>query len=232
MIDSMFKTVDEVRVKRRTQKMRRNEEKQLQHSFPELINQERQLDKIAQEYRTLHAAYTTSVSDTLNAVSLRQVALLAFLIRARPVSRVLDTGSGFSSFVLGREAKRKENVTHLAVEDNEFWRGRTKEFFRENGLPPENVISWKAFQADASFCDFDLVFHDLGNMTTRILSLSQIESRLSPSGWLILDDMHKPTYCPHALRMLGERWIAQSVVDLTLDEVGRFAYICRQRLRQ
>jgi len=232
MIDSMLKTVDQVRAKRRTQKMRRDEEEQLRHSFPELVNQEQQLDKIAQEYRTLHAAYTTSVSDTLNAISLRQVALLAFLIRTRPVSRVLDTGSGFSSFVLGNEAKRKENVTHFAVEDNEFWRGRTKEFLHENNLPPENVISWKAFQADSSLCDFDLVFHDLGNMTTRILSLSQIEPRLSSQGWLILDDMHKPTYCPHALRMLDERWIAQSLVELTLDAVGRFAYICRQRPRQ
>jgi predicted O-methyltransferase YrrM len=232
MIESIFRTMDEVRAKRRTQKIRRKEKDQFQHSFPELVNKKQQLDDIAQQYAAAHAAYTTGISDTLNAISLRQAALLAFLVRTRSVTRLLDTGSGFSSFVLGSEAKCKHNVRHLAVEDNEFWRSRTKEFLRENGLPAENVISWKAFQADSSLCGFDLIFHDLGNMTTRILSLREIESRLAPSCWLILDDMHKSTYCPHALRLLGERWIVQSLVDLTLDEVGRFAYICRQRPRQ
>ena len=231
MIDVMFKTMDEVRAKRRTHKMRRNEEGQLLHSFPELMNRKQQLDKIAEEYATLHAAYTRGVSDTLNAVSLRQVALLALLVRTRPISRVLDTGSGFSSLVLSKEAKCKPNVIHFAVEDNEFWRGRTKEFLHANDLPTENLISWKTFQADKALRGFDLVFHDLGNMTTRILSLSEIESRLSANGWLILDDMHKPSYCPHALRLLGEGWMVQSLVDLTLDEVGRFAYICRRNAR-
>src|SRR5439155_4488825 len=98
--------------------------------------------------------YTATISDTLNAISLRQAALLAFLVRTRPVRRILDTGSGFSSFVLGREAKRKQNVTHFAVEDNELWGGRTKEFLRENNLFPESVISWKAFQGDPSLRDF------------------------------------------------------------------------------
>ena len=228
MIETMLTTLDEVRAKRRTHKLRRGERAQFLHSFPELMNEEQTLTGIEDEYRAWHAAYTEGVSDALNAVSLRQVALLALLVRTRPVSRILDTGSGFSSFVFAREGQLKGGVNHFSVEDNDFWRGRTIEFLRENALPSENVLSWKAFQADKSLGYFDLVFHDLGNMTTRILSLSEIEPRLSPNAWLILDDMHKTGYSPHALRLLGEGWVAQSLVDLTLDEFGRYAYICRR----
>lgn len=229
MLETVFKTIDKVRDKRRASHLVRSEHLELPGSFPELLNHEEELAGLREEYHALHTHYTTSVSDTFAAISLPQVALLAWLVRTQPFQRILDTGSGFSSFVLRREAMRKTGVTHYAVEDNIYWLGRTKEFLAGHDLPSDQVLSWDEFQADTKLTGFDFAYHDMGNMTTRIISLPEIERRASPSAWLILDDMHKAAYWPHAQRMLGDRWIVQSLVELTLDEHDRYAYICRRK---
>jgi predicted O-methyltransferase YrrM len=229
MFTAVFDSLQKARDKRRAEKMRQCERKDLPSSFPELANIHPQLTQIEQEYRPLHDTYIKVISDRLNAVSLRQAALLAWMVRERPVQRILDTGSGFSSMVLRAEAQSKPGVAHFAVEDNTFWLNRTTEFLREQKLPAENVLSWDEFKSNKALSCFDLVFHDMGNMTTRITSLLEIESRVTPEAWLILDDMHKGSYYPHALRTLGDRWMTQSLVDLTLDDSGRYACICRRK---
>jgi hypothetical protein len=106
---------------------------------------------------------------------------------------------------------------------------RTTQFLQDQELPADGLLSWEAFLADKTVRDFEFIFHDLGNMTTRIISLPEIEGRATPDAWLLLDDMNKAIYSPHVLRLLGERWIVQSLLDLTMDEHERYACICRRK---
>jgi predicted O-methyltransferase YrrM len=144
-----------------------------------------------------------------------------------PVKSVMDTGSGFSSFVMRREAISKGGIHHVALEDNEFWLGKTREFLTAEGVPNDNVLSWNDYQKSPG--KFDLIFHDLGNPTTRILSLPTIRDSVTPGGLLLLDDMHKQHYAPHVPNILGDGWALESLLGLTLDSLGRFAYAARPK---
>jgi hypothetical protein len=95
-------------------------------------------------------------------------------------------------------------------------------------LSDDNILLWRDFESRTDDETFDFIFHDMGDPTTRIPALPTMTRRLAPDGLLILDDMHKPHYYPHALRILGDDWIVESIVDLSLDSLGRFAYVAKR----
>lgn len=216
----------------RLQDLLRTESKQM-NEFGDLllpVTAER-IRAISNEYAADHAYYVNNISDSLAAISLKQVGFLAWLIRQRKPQKVLDTGSGFSSYVFRKE-QHNESERHLAVEDHDGWRQKTKDYLTQKHLSPENVLLWQDCQSNPQLHgQYDLIYHDMGNMTTRIVSLPTIITWLAPRGILVLDDMHKATYHPHALQLLKDhQFIWSSLVKLTADEYGRFAFITRRNI--
>jgi hypothetical protein len=130
---------------------------------------------------------------------------------------------------LRRECENKQGMEHWSIEDDAHWLQRTIGFLQAHSLSSDNVLLWEEFRLRAQLRNFDLIFHDMGSMTSRVASLPEIETRLSASGLLILDDMHKRFFREAAHLQLQSRFKLQSLVSLTLDLHGRFAYIAKHR---
>ncbi len=202
----------------------------LREVFPNPAETAAALQRLEDEYRDDHRDYIENISSPRAAMSLRQVALLAHLVRLRGerLKRVADLGSGFSSYVLARESQR-QGFAHFAVDDHEGWLDKTRAFAERRGLALDGLMTWDAFRGADGPRNLDFIFHDLGNTTTRILALPVIEECAAEGAWLLVDDMHKPHYAPHAIGFLKPRWHLSSLVEFTLDDYGRYAYLARRQ---
>ncbi len=173
-----------------------------------------------------HAIYVEQVSTAQMAASLETTQLLWRLCDVLQPKRLLDTGSGFSSFVLRSWAADQGAAEVWSVDDDEQWLGRTIEFLRKHNLNCDHIMAWPQFAA-AGQGEFDLVFHDLGSMTTRARTLSDVLSRTRERvGVLVLDDTHKPPYEQQVHEELN-RWQC-TVYDArrwTHDAFGRRATV-------
>lgn len=175
--------------------------------------------------------YGTEVSTPDMAVSLPSAAFLAALCKVTRPMRVLDTGSGFSSYVLRRFAGHNGQRAEVwSVDDDEQWLAKTREYLAAQSMADERLLMWDQLAATDER-DFDLIFHDLGQAHgIRLEVLPDVCARLSPRGLLLLDDFHKLRYRRGACRVL-ER-LNFDVVPLrhhTIDPLGRYAALARPR---
>lgn len=175
-------------------------------------------------------AYVASVSPAAMAASLETCALLLALARARRAARVLDLGSGFSSFVLrsyaqSRAAAGAGDVLAVSVDSSTEWLDRTRAFLEAQRVPAGHLVAWDAFR-EAPRGPFDLVFHDLGNMAVRAEALAFMLAQVGAGGIVLFDDMHKqgyPARVAQACAQAGFEFCA--VPALTTDAFGRFAAV-------
>lgn len=169
---------------------------QLSQPLPRAID-----EQLARE----HAFYVANVSSPDMAASLETARMLWQLCEATQPERLLDTGSGFSSYILRTWAADQPGAVVWSVDDDARWLERTEAFLTSRGLSTDNLTTWGRFAAN-KIADFDLVFHDLGSMPTRQRTLPQVLSRVAPrTGVLVLDDMHKPQYESAAIAELYRR---------------------------
>ncbi|MHC4107934.1 MAG: class I SAM-dependent methyltransferase [Planctomycetota bacterium] len=175
--------------------------------------------------------YGTAVSTPDMAVSLPSAAFLAALCRLTQPMRVLDAGSGFSSYVLRRFASQNGRRAEVwSVDDDEQWLKKTREYLAQQAVGDERLLMWDQLAASDER-DFDLIFHDLGQARgIRLEVLPDICARISPRGLLLLDDFHKLRYRRGACRVLKR--LHFEVVPLryhTIDPLGRYAALARPR---
>ncbi len=104
-------------------------------------------------------AYGRDVSTPDMAVSLQSATLLAALCELRRPRRVLDAGSGFSSYVLRRFSWGDREV--WSVDDNEQWLDMTRTYLQQQGIDNDRLLPWDTF-TESDEREFDLIFHDLG----------------------------------------------------------------------
>jgi hypothetical protein len=149
--------------------------------------------------------YVTRVSTPDMAISLELAGLLLFLAETVRPARILDLGSGFSSFVL----RQVRGASVLSVDDDANWLNRTSEYLREKNCENLNLALWSDL-VQLSPEPFDLIFHDLALVEQRRATLSQVLEW--SKGWIVLDDGHKAGYitdirtCPrnfYSLRRLA-----------------------------
>ncbi len=176
------------------------------------------------ELRGVYAEYTSTISTPKMAISLELAAFLrVFSSLVRP-TRVLDLGSGFSSFVFRLyEVECPQNVTVCSVDNSEGWLSKTVAFLSAHQMPTDFVFSWDEFQK-RNHESFDLILHDLGNFETRARTLETVLTRVAPSGFVVLDDMHKFSYYRSVERVLREHGLTHfSLQCFTRDDIGRFS---------
>lgn len=178
------------------------------------------------ELREPYDYYTRNVSDQVSAISLLLAsAMLALCDISRP-ARLLDTGSGFSSYALRLWATRNEGEV-TSVDHDPGWLRRTKDYLEASSLPVSNLLTWDAFAKDVQD-PFDFILHDIGPaMQDRPAKLAPVLTHAGASSLVVLDDMHKPGYERHARRVLSARGF--EIYSLrrwhTLDVYGRFAWL-------
>lgn len=168
--------------------------------------------------------YVESVSGPVWAVSPQTAALLHALCTLLMPKRVLDLGSGFSSFVLRRHARDiAGSCTVHSVDDDAQWLDQTRAFLSAHELPAGDIFLWTEFQKQAA-ARYDLVLHDMGRMNTRLETLPRVLALVATEGLVVLDDMHKPEYGPDATQRCRDAGF--EVCNLraaTLDSFGRYA---------
>jgi predicted O-methyltransferase YrrM len=195
----------------------------LERRIPEVIALPWLASAWEDELREPYYDYTRNVSDEMMAISLRLATAMLVLCDLSKPARLLDTGSGFSSYALRLWATRNGGEV-TSVDHDLDWLRRTKEYLEASSLPVSNLLTWDAFAKDVHD-PFDFILHDIGG-GARPARLAPVLGHASTSSLVVLDDMHKPGYERHARRVLSDRGFEiYSLRAHTLDMFDRFAWV-------
>ncbi len=180
-------------------------------------------------FDALKPAYTAYIADVSSgdmAVSLETAALLLTFANLLKPARVLDLGSGFSSYVLRSYARdAQHDVSVCSVDDNEHWLDKTRSYLQGHNLPVDDVLSWQDFKQQPP-SSYDLIFHDLGSMQLRAEALGFVLGLRDKSGLVVLDDIHKHAYRRTAMAGVKQAGLSfYSSRQFTHDGIGRYAAI-------
>jgi predicted O-methyltransferase YrrM len=169
-------------------------------------------------------SYVHTVSSPDHAASLEVSVYLDAVCRALKPKRLLDTGSGFSSYVLRRYAA-ENGAEVVSADDSPEWLDRTREFLNSNDLSTEGLVTWAEFLS-RSWDPFDVVFHDVAGGQVREDGMPVVAKALAPGGCVIFDDAHHTEHRARMHRTVKESDLhAYSLRRWVLDEYGRYAIL-------
>lgn len=203
----------------------RRDVRRLRAAAPYLWPAEEALDRVRAALEPAYSDYVDTVSDPSWALSLETAAYLGFVCDVLRPTRLLDTGSGFSSFVFRRYANDAHHtrVDVVSVDDDPAWLARTAAFLRRHRLPTDRLVTWPS-ELVGTGC-YDLVCHDLASGALRDSSMGPVLRCVArPRGVVVIDDAH--VHGPHARREARTAGLTLfSLRDRTLDRFGRFALL-------
>ncbi len=160
------------------------------------------------------------------ALSLESAALVWVLCNTLKPKSIVDLGSGFSSYVIRRWAKEHSTETIVwSVDDDRPWLDRSSEFCAKHDVSTENFAHWDAFKEIEQ--RFDFVIYDLGRMPCRSTNLKTGLQLVTPSGIVLVDDMHKFNYNKEVVKALSELGLnSRSMKEFTIDpHEGRHCWL-------
>lgn len=195
--------------------------------YDPIFNNYRSESKVwTKKVKPAYFEYVNNISSPEMAVSLQTAVLLYYLSKMKCPKRILDLGSGFSSYILRLYAhEHSENVEVYSIDDNNKWLEKTQKYLSINKLPSDNLKSLESFNFRSHVNSFDLVFHDLGNMNLRKKHLIDAVSVCkTTNGIVILDDIHKEDY-KNFIRSVIPRYRCNyyNLNWITRDDFGRRA---------
>lgn len=201
--------------------------KRVDEVMPMLCQFRRASCSIADEMRPIYKEYISKVSSEIMAISFELACFLWSLCETTRPRRILDLGSGFSSFVLRRyqlTATARPEV--WSVDESPQWLEKTRAFLDSYDLPDDNLVTLDEFRSSESIC-FDLIFHDLGNPCTRTRVFDEVLALRHPEGLVVLDDVHRPEYLAKVVERLRmhDSLEVYSLKGLTLDKYRRYSAI-------
>jgi predicted O-methyltransferase YrrM len=203
----------------------RVDRRRLLATAPHVWPSESALDSARAALVPAYRDYVDTVSEPSWALSLDTAAYLGFLCDALRPTRLLDTGSGFSSFVFRRYARdaRDADVEVVSVDDDAGWLDRTAAFLTRHELSTDRLVIWPTELVTNG--RYDLVCHDLASGALRDASIGPVlRSVTRPHGVVVIDDAQ--VHGPHAKREARAAGLAlYSLRARTLDRYGRFALL-------
>ena len=174
-----------------------------------------------------HARYCRDISSEKMAADLGFSTFLQLWCLAHKPKRVVDLGSGFTSYVLRRyaaaAASQGKGCEVWSVDDDAAWLGRTRDYLVEMKQDPARLMVWGEFIKVAPH-DFDLVVHDAGSMQFRADNLGPALDLARSGGLVLLDDVHRFEYRATALELLATRGYRFLSVRALRDGYGRYPY--------
>jgi len=193
-------------------------------AVPELEDIDSAMATHSERLTPIHEDYCARVGHPVHAASVELAALVLVLCERRGVKRVVDLGSGFTSWAL-RDWAAGRDVTVHSVDDSPEWLEKTREYLNETDMADDRLHVWEDFASQDFAGTFDLVIHDLGFMDTRYRVIETAVGLARPGGLVLLDDMHKPDFRDKALAWVeSQGLVAYSLKKLTRDTLTRFAY--------
>jgi predicted O-methyltransferase YrrM len=175
--------------------------------------------------RPYYVHYAKEISSADMAASLELAAFMLTLCKLNKYTKLLDMGSGLSSFVFRLYAKDNPGVVVYSVDDDAAWLDKTKQYLQQNRLDISNVFTLDQFMKLGE-SGFDCILHDLNFVEVRINYLDHMMQILNKNGILILDDVHKPDYRFLSLcRLKKFNAKVYTAKPVTYDSFGRYSLL-------
>jgi len=170
--------------------------------------------------------YVTTTSSEIMAMSFELALFVLALCEITKPKKILDLGSGFSSFCFRYWIKNySPNSQVLSVDDAPEWLDKTREFLLNNNVQGDQLITWDEL-LQGEYGKFDLVFYDFGSFPVRKDSLHTVLDFASHPSMVILEDMHSAEYGLHVKKAIKERKLDSfSLRRYTNDKFTRYAYL-------
>ena len=140
----------------------------------------------------MYLYYTTNISNASMAASLKCCVFLLCLYKALEPEKILDLGSGFSSYALryfnGRFLPDSEIYS---VDSSKGWLEKSKQFCQLNTLNDEHFYHWDEIKGKK--IPFELIFMDIDFSKNRVNYYNPVcKQFLAEKTFMLADDMHKP----------------------------------------
>jgi predicted O-methyltransferase YrrM len=175
--------------------------------------------------RGVYDHYVAGVSQWDWAVSWPTARALDALCTGLRPTRILDLGSGFSTYTICNWARRTgAHPDVVSVDDSREWLDKTRDFLAADGLEATLLdVTDLSTLPDASF---DLAFDDLGRIEVRAAMIDTLTRVMAPGGVVVLDDMNVRGYRAEVrAKLTSARWPLYSLRPSTIDAKGRFAML-------
>ena len=184
---------------------------------------QRVISENREKLRPVYEQYVREVSSPDMAASLELTVFLYTLCAANRYTRLLDLGSGLSSFAFRLYARETPGVTVFSVDDDEKWLMKTRDFLSTHKVGTENMMTLEQFLV-RNESGFDCILHDLNFVEVRIKYVERILPMINQSGLIIFDDVHKPDYLIDLLaKLTHDGGQTCSLQPTTRDRFGRFS---------
>jgi predicted O-methyltransferase YrrM len=179
--------------------------------------------------RAMYDQYVTEVSNWEWAVSWPTARTLDALCAALRPRRVLDLGSGFSTYVVCNCARRRgDEIEVVSADTSDDWLDKTRAFLGREGLAAQLMPSRELDSLPSA--SFDLAFDDIGRIEERASVIPTIVRVMKPGGVVVLDDMNVRGYRGEVGSLLSAAgWPLYSLRSATFDAKGRFAMLTTAR---
>lgn len=187
--------------------------------------------ELSRELPARHARYIATVSDSAHAISLELARVILEVASEDQAKRLLDLGSGFTSYVLRAYAASVPGAVAWSVDDDPGWLEKTRAFLVSEDLSTEHLYNWSEFQTLSSTNGpgtFDLVVHDMSTVRSRHGTIRFVLGLVRSGGALILDDMDVDAYRRHVrseLDSAGAKHV--DIRSKTLDSRNRYSWLAR-----
>ena len=168
--------------------------------------------------------YVTNISDPIMAASLRSCIFLVCIYETIKPNKILDLGSGFSSYTL-RYFKNKFNFNTkiYSVDSSIDWLDKSKDFCKKKNVDVSNFYSWDDIKNMTM--PFDLIFMDIDKTKKRIAYFDHIYSHyLSKNTFMLVDDMHK-ILIRNKIKQINIPHKKYRVYNETIDKFKRFGLL-------
>jgi predicted O-methyltransferase YrrM len=174
----------------------------------------------------VHQHYVTNISSPTMAASLELAGALYALCSYKQPRRMMDIGSGFTSYVLRKwQAEHGGTSTVVSVDDDADWLEKTRDYLAGNGVRSDKLLTFDALMAGGER-DFDIILHDMNFVEVRRNYIGEVIDRTAPGGLMIFDDVHKMDYFNDVVKALRGRSIRfYSFRSSTLDSFKRYSII-------
>jgi hypothetical protein len=169
-------------------------------------------------FETAFREYVQGYSIETEAISLNASYYLLELFTTARIDRILDLGSGWSSFVFRYLKRLTDREIHVcSVDESEHWLGVTAAFLARHGLDTAHLRLWPSIGDES----YDLVFYDMGRPWDRHAHLKSVLDRTRHV--LVCDDMHYPDYRGHVAALASSAGLRLQLLEAeTIDSFGRF----------
>lgn len=203
----------------------------LKKNFPRLQNFNKLSINAQKKIEPYYKQYISTISPKLWSISFELSMFLMVLCNILKPKKILDYGSGFSSFVFRfymSNASLKPIV--WSVDTSPKWLEQTRRFLDANNLSIENLTTWEEFR-EKDVGTFDLMLHDFGyTPAIRMKGLKELITLASSTGVIVIDDINIPGYETY-VKLISKKFDLNfySLKLFTIDEFGRFSWLLSRK---